>query len=101
MATKKAAVKKDQTVLEEAQSLIYGDRQQSYGSAKQNFKDTATGWSVILSKRNEDYVEVTPEDVAMMMVWLKVCRQNNKPGRDNIVDICGYAGCVEKIEKNL
>lgn len=81
------------SILEEAQSLIYGDRQADYGSVTTNFTNIAKGWSVILG------VEVTPEQVGLAMTWVKIARQSNKRKRDNLVDIAGYVGCIEKIEK--
>jgi hypothetical protein len=48
--------------------------------------------------------EITPEDVAMMMVGLKVARYASKSGfqPDTWIDIAGYAGCgyeVGSVEK--
>lgn len=85
------------TVLEEAQSLIYGDREQDYGKTSDNFADIAKGWEVIAK------VPLTPEQVALMMIWLKVCRANkdNCEKRDSYVDIAGYAGCIEKVKKGI
>lgn len=82
-------------ILQEAESLIYGERQANYGSATTNFTNIAKGWSVITG------VEITPEQVGLMMVWLKIARQVNKPMRDNLVDAAGYLGCVDKISKGL
>ena len=82
-----------QTILEEAQGLIYGDRQASYGSATENFNKIAIGWSAITGNT------ISAEQVGLMMMWLKMARQLNKSSRDNLVDIAGYAGCLEKIEK--
>lgn len=85
--------KKDkQTILQEAQGLIYGDRQKSYGNSRDRFTKIAKGWEQIFS------CQISPEQVALAMVWLKVCRELNKTSRDNIVDIAGYAGCIEKIK---
>jgi len=85
------------TVLEEAQSLIYGDREQDYGKTSDNCADIAKGWSVLFK------TTVTPEQVALAMAWLKICRANkdNCSKRDSYVDLCGYAGCIEKIKKGL
>lgn len=82
-----------QTILEEAQKLIYGDRQDAYGSVTENFSNIAAGWSVIAG------VPLTPEQVGLMMVWVKISRQIHKPQRDNLVDGAGYFGCIDKIEK--
>lgn len=85
--------KKVPTVLEEAQSLVYGDRAASYGKAIDNFTNTAAGWAVILG------VPITPEQVGLMMAWLKIARQVHKPQRDNLVDCAGYIATVEKCQK--
>lgn len=82
-----------ESILQEAERLINGDRAAQYGDAKENFGDIAKGWSVLFK------THVTAEQVAIAMIWLKMCRFNHKEGRDSIVDIAGYAGCVEKIQK--
>lgn len=95
MTSKKTRAKKvpvQMNVLETANSLIYGDRQKAYGSAAKNFTDIGVGWANILG------VPVSAEQVGIMMIWLKCCRQLNKASRDNLVDICGYAGCIEKVQ---
>lgn len=79
-------------ILEEAQQAVYGDRQADYGGVKQNFTNIAKGWSIILGS------DVTPEQVGLCMVWLKVARQMNKPKRDNLVDGAGYFATIEKME---
>jgi hypothetical protein len=85
------------TVLQEAESLIYGDREKDYGKTSDNFKDIAKGWEVIAK------TTITPEQVGLMMAWLKICRANkdNCEKRDSLVDLAGYAGCIEKIKKGL
>jgi hypothetical protein len=85
------------TVMEEAQSLIYGDREKDYGKTSDNFADIAKGWEVIAK------TTITPEQVGLMMAWLKICRANkdNCEKRDSLIDLAGYAGCIEKIKKGL
>jgi hypothetical protein len=75
--------------LREAASIIAGDRDVQYGGPEENFTRIAKIWSVIVG------TEITPEDVAMMMVGLKVARYASKSGfqPDTWVDIAGYAGC--------
>lgn len=87
-------MKKEQNILQEAESLIYGERQKEYGSSKKSFTKIAKGWEQIFD------CEITPEKVALAMIWLKTCRELNKEKRDNIVDIAGYAGCIDKIKNN-
>ena len=75
-------------VLREAASLISGDREQDYGPPAKNFATIAGLWSQILG------IEVTPQQVALCMIQLKMARMVNGGGtkRDSLVDIAGYAG---------
>jgi hypothetical protein len=75
--------------LREAARIISGERDKQYGKPEDNFERTAKIWSVILG------IEITNEDVAMMMVGLKVARYASKSGfqPDTWVDIAGYAAC--------
>lgn len=75
--------------LREAASIIAGDRDIQYGGPEENFTRIAKIWSVIVG------VEISSEDVAMMMVGLKVARYASKSGfqPDTWIDIAGYAGC--------
>ena len=74
------------TILQEAQDLIGGDRQASYGHPRDDFKRTAGMWSSYLGH------PILPEDIPLMMVLLKTSREKNRHKRDNLVDMCGYAG---------
>lgn len=80
-----------ESILQEAERIVNGDRNQDYGDMKTSFENIAKGWSVIAGK------EISAHQVGLMMVWLKICRENNKPKRDNIVDIAGYAECLSRI----
>ena len=80
-----------ESVLQEAERLINGDRAAQYGPPKKNFEDIAQGWSQILG------VIVTPSDVALCMIWLKMMRYKHGYTRDSVVDIAGYAGTIEKL----
>ena len=75
--------------LREAAKIISSDRNKQYGAPEDNFERTAKIWSVILG------VPISNEDVAMMMIGLKVARYASKSGYqpDTWVDIAGYAGC--------
>lgn len=80
--------------LEEALRLTTGDRQNSYGHPTEDFSRTAGMWNSLLSLQRRP---ITPEEVGMMMVLLKLSRQQNKPKRDNLVDAAGYINCVNMI----
>lgn len=79
------------TILEEASRIVDGDREKTYGHPSKNFAATARLWATILGH------EVTLKEVALMMVALKLARELHRPGRDNLVDMCGYLRCIEKM----
>lgn len=87
-------LKKDnETILEEAERLVAGPRQQHYGPPHENFKRIAEGWSAYLG------VEVTPLDVCSLMIILKLARirTGGSYHRDSAVDACGYARLMEML----
>lgn len=79
------------TILEEASSIVDGDREKTYGHPALNFERTAVLWSVVFGH------PVTLEQVALCMVCLKIAREVHEPGRDNLVDAVGYFRCIEKM----
>lgn len=80
------------TILDEAKNAVYGDRQADYGTVTQNFNTIAKLWSGVLK------IDVTPEQVGLCMVQVKVARQMYKPKRDNLVDGAGCFATLEKME---
>lgn len=92
-----------ESVLHTAEQLIYGDRETTYGDPGKNLRAIAALWGTYLTSRGfmqlVDRAELSAEDVSMMMVLLKVARLANTPGhRDSLVDICGYAALVERVQ---
>jgi hypothetical protein len=91
-------VQEQLTVLQEAQKLVYGDREAAYSHPYDDFKRIAGMWSAYL-----DGVKITPQDVAQMMVLLKTARvrvdvvHGRKPKRDTLIDIAGYAECGSRV----
>ena len=81
-------------ILEEAKEIIYGDREKTYGHPSVNLDNTAKFWSVYLKK------DVNAQDVATMMVLLKLARMMNQPDhRDSLVDSVGYLALIERIKE--
>jgi len=79
-------------VLQEAESLITGDRNASYGTPTQNFQNTADLLNVQFGHKLKE--RFTATDVAMIMIQLKMARLIASPDkRDNWVDLAGYAAC--------
>ena len=86
------------TVLEEAQTIIYGDREKTYGRPSKNLDAIANLWNAYLDAIGGR--ELSNKDVAAMMILLKTARLANDPThRDSIVDICGYAALVERCDE--
>lgn len=78
MMTKRAAI------LTRAADLICGDREAAYGPPSVNFERISVGWSIVLG------VEVSAEQVALCMAWLKIARLVNGPHEDSYVDGAAY-----------
>jgi len=81
-------------ILDEAKEIIYGDREKTYGHPSVNLDNIAKFWSVYLKK------DVNAQDVATMMVLLKLARMMNQPDhRDSLVDSVGYLALIERIKE--
>jgi hypothetical protein len=89
----------DMNVLKEANAVIYGDREKTYGHPSKNLKTIAVMWNAYLNaKMGGD--DINAKDVAALMMLVKVARFANDPShRDNLVDICGYAALVERCDE--
>jgi len=86
------------SILSEALECTSGDRRRDYDHALPNHQRIAGYWNAHLKSVGIEGV-LTPADVALMMILLKVARQARTPKRDNLVDIAGYARCVAQIEE--
>lgn len=84
-------------VLSAADQAVNVDRQGVYGHPYENFNNIATLW------KGYKGVEFSRQDVAMMMILVKVARLKNTPGHtDSLIDIAGYVKTAELIlEKEL
>jgi hypothetical protein len=87
------------TVLDEAEELVSGDRDRDYGHPSVDLHCIAKMWDAYFAKRSvsSETAGFTARDVSMMMILVKVSREANRPKRDNLVDIAGYARCAERL----
>ena len=83
----------------EAESLVLGDRQSAYGHPLDNFSANAHMWTGTLYYKLRDGEIITPEDVALMMLQVKVAREINVEKRDNIVDAHGYLMTYDMVKR--
>ena len=87
-------MKRDE-VLAKAGELINGDRKEDYGDAYLNHMRIAEFWNNYL----ETETKITPTDVAMMMLLVKVARLMHTYKEDSFVDICGYAALAGEMSR--
>jgi hypothetical protein len=74
-------------VLQTAHDMIHGPRAEAYGDATTNF----TRWRDMCRATGRlGLAAITAEDLAVVMVCLKVCRDTNKAADDNLVDGAAY-----------
>jgi len=83
------------SILIEAHNLVHGDRGEDYGHPLDDFSRTAAIASVLLSGKLKAPLEA--EDVALFMMAVKLSRIVNKPKRDSVVDLAGYAETFEMV----
>lgn len=89
------------SILRHAAQLVAGDRAATHGPKERNHQNIADHWNAYLGDRVSP--RLTPLDVALMMVELKVARTKAGSGltlRDNYVDMAGYAGIAGEIALN-
>ena len=84
----------DWTILDEAGSLVDGDRNADYGRPIHDFDRAAQIWSAILG------TQVTGEQVALCMVGVKLAREVHRPKRDNLVDAVGYLLAYDSVRRD-
>ena len=88
-----AEVPSRKSILLEADGLVHGDRNAAYGHPLDDFTRTAGMVSAMLSHKLRE--PLTAEEIAYIMCQVKLSRQINKPKRDNMTDLAGYAECAD------
>ena len=82
-----------ESILREADRIVNGDRQADYSDPVENFKHIAAIASAIRKK------ELAPEDCAVVLMAVKLARENFKHKRDNLVDLAGYTEILHRIKE--
>ena len=85
------------TILDEAARLVSGPRRKSYDHPLPNHQRIADLWNAYMAARPAE--PLTACDVVRMMILLKLARDVFTPKRDNLVDIAGYAACLEQMDE--
>ena len=85
--------KEPENILKTADRLTAKDRHEYYGHPLDNFTHTAALINAYFG------TEFKPEDVAIIMVMVKLSRQKNVHHLDNLVDICGYIRTIQMCDE--
>ena len=86
-----------ESIAQEAHRLVIGDRGAMYGHPIEDFGRSAGMINALLgAKLNAPLVE---EDIAKLMICVKLSREQNRPKRDNVVDLAGYAITLEMVKE--
>lgn len=82
-------------LLDQARERVTGQRAQDYGKVEDNFGTIASLWGAYLDKT------ISCEDVAALMVLLKIARIKGGSTDDSWVDVAGYAACGEECREDM
>lgn len=96
------------SILLEAEKITNGQRQKDYGTALDNHERIARLWNGYIRSTpkvgqlnlfDQEAMEnlLSPEDVAALMILMKVARLQASQTRDSLVDIAGYANVIAKM----
>lgn len=82
-----------ESILQEADRIVNGDRQADYSDPVENFRHIAAIASAIRKK------ELTAEDCCVVLMAVKLARENYRHKRDNLVDLAGYTEILHRIKE--
>lgn len=90
------------SVLDEAKTVINGERQDVYGNPEDSFELISDYWTTYLRSQSPEMANagfcLHAPDVALMMTLFKIAREANQHKRDNIRDAAGYLGIYADME---
>ncbi len=87
------------TVLEKALEIAGVSRSRDYGHPLVNHQRIADLWNAYLKGMDGDLIG--PEDVAYMMILMKVARLQAGYKEDSLIDVAGYVRCIELMREVL
>jgi len=82
---------KKEEILEQAKKLIANNREEQHGDAYKNHSQISDLWSVFLDDKLKPFKEISPGDVALMMVLVKISRSTmGEFNKDDYLDGSAY-----------
>lgn len=84
----------EQSILDEAKSIVEGSRQSDYGDPVESFERIAKTASMITGGN------LSPKECCAVLIAVKIVRESFKHKRDNLVDLCGYAHIMNEINES-
>lgn len=91
----------DTSILAQAAHIVDSDREQTYGDPARNLRTISDLWDSWLLARGWSGPGLSTDDVAYMMVLMKVARLAQRPDhRDSQVDVCGYTHLAASIQRS-
>lgn len=91
----------NETILTKAAEATSGPRQRDYDHPRPNHQRIAALWNAYRKIRKHPEADLDGEDVARMMILLKIARDVFTPREDNLTDIAGYARCLEQMREEV
>ena len=85
----------DDTILDEAKRLVYGDRGEDYGHPLDDWTRVAGMFNALFKHKIKE--PFAAEDMLQVPQMMKQSREVNKPKRDNRVDGAGYWACIDEV----
>lgn len=79
----------------EAAKLVLGDRNEAYGTPKDDYEKTAKIWTAMLADLLKPGANIPAERAILMMAGLKLSRLCYKHKDDSAIDAHGYLLCYE------
>ena len=89
----------NETILQEAQRLVHGDRNAAYGHPVDDMDRSGAMVTAILGEMLKPGCEVKAEQMCLIMQAVKISRETNRPKRDNRTDGAGYWECLDMVHE--
>ena len=90
------------SILIEAENIVNGERAKDYGDAVKQFDKVADIATIMLNEEERSHMKrgcLSATICVKVLMAVKICRESNSHKVDNLVDLCGYAEILNRIEE--